>query len=92
MSQPKDFKFVFFHKDSYCKQDLVLGSECREEEALSKCSQLEKGSFHYVLGSLIVTNEEGVNDKDNGEDKAKKMSKSPPGILLGSGGVVNQEF
>lgn len=33
----------FFHKDSYCKLDLVLGSELREEEALSKCSHLKKG-------------------------------------------------
>lgn len=85
MSQTKGFKFVFCRQGSYGRPALVLDSELSEEgEVSSKCSQLEKGSFHRVLGSLTVVNDEKewINDKKTGEGETQKMARNFACILV----------
>lgn len=79
MVQPKGFKFVFCHKGSYGRLNLVLDSEFGKEEVLGKCSQVKKGLWHYVMGSLrVASDEEWVNDKKGGEDETEKTADSLP--------------
>lgn len=93
MSQTKCFKFVFCHKGSCGRRDLVLLDHelSKEREVLSKCSPLKKRSFHHVLGSLPVVKDERewANDKKTGEGETKKMANSLPCVLLRR---VKQEF